>query len=163
MISQEHNKKTLQAKVKAFFQGYLWKKTLTFLFFLLLAFGFWILQSLQRPFETGIDVPIRYINIPKEIVLDNNIPTGIRITIRDKGTSLLKYTIGKKRHEGIEIDLKNIDLKKSAYTVFAKELATKISNNLSANTSLVSGIPDFLEIKYQALQKKKLHWKQKQG
>ena len=156
MISQEHNKKNLQAKVKAFFQSYLWKKTLTFLFFLSLAFGFWMLQSLQRPFEIGIDVPIHYINIPKEIVLDNNAPTEIKVTIRDKGTTLLKYTVGKKKHEGIEIDLEKINLKKSTYTIFAKELATKISNYLPTNAILVSGIPDFLNIEYQALQKKKL-------
>ena len=156
MISQKLNSKDLQAKVKAFFQGYLWKKILTFLFFLLLAFGFWMLQSLQRPFEIGFPVPVYYTNIPKEIVLSNNIPAEVKITIRNKGTSLLKYTIGKKKHEALEISLEKIDRKKSVYTVSSKELTAKVSNYLSSNAILVSCVPDFLNIEYQSLQKKAL-------
>ena len=126
------------------------------MFFLVLAFGFWLLQSLQQPFERGIVIPIHYINIPKEVVLNNDAPTEIKVTIRDKGTALLKYTVGKKKHEPLEIDLEKIDLKKSVYTISSKDLATKISNYLSPNTVFVSSIPDFLNIEYQSLQKKKL-------
>ena len=154
MTSQKHNNKDLEIKVKAFFQGYLWKKILTFLFFLLLAFGFWILQSLQQPFEIGINVPIHYTNIPKEIILDNDVPTEIKVTLKDRGSALLKYTVGKKKYEKLEIDLAQIDQKKSAYIVSSKELATKISNYLSSNATLISSVPDFLTIEYQSLQKK---------
>jgi len=34
-----------------FFQGPAWKETLTFLFFLLLAFCFWLLQALQQKYR----------------------------------------------------------------------------------------------------------------
>jgi len=156
MTSQKHNNKDLGTKVKAFFQGYLWKKILTFLFFLLLAFGFWILQSLQQPFEMGFTVPIRYTNIPKEIILNNDIPAEIKVTVKDKGSALLKYTVGKKKYEKLEIDLAQIDPKKSVYIVSSKELATKISDYLSSNATLVSSVPDFLTIEYQSLQKKEL-------
>jgi len=154
MTSQKHNNKDLGTKVKTFFQGNLWKKILTFLFFLLLAFGFWILQSLQQPFEMGIDVPVHYTNIPKGIILNNNVPAEIKVTVKDKGAALLKYTVGKKKYEKLEIDLAQIDLKKSVYTVSSKELATEISNYLSSNAILVSSVPDFLTVEYQALQKK---------
>ena len=156
MISQKFNSKDLQAKVKAFFQGYPWKKTLTFLFFLLLAFGFWLLQSLQQPFERVIVIPIHYTNIPNEIVLNNNVPAEIKVTVRDKGTALLKYTVSKKRYEELEINLEKIDRKKSVYIVSSKELVTEISNYLLPNATLVSSVPDFLNIEYQSLQKKEL-------
>ena len=156
MISQKHNNNDLQAKVRAFFQGDLWKKTLTFLFFLLLAFVFWLLQSLQQPVEKGIVIPVHYTNIPNEIVLNNNVPTEIKLTVREKGVSLLKYIFGKKKHEILEIDLEKIDLKKSIYTVTSNELTVKISNRLSPNATLISHVPDFLNIEYQPLQKKTL-------
>ena len=153
MTSQKHNNKDLRTKVKAFFQGYLWKKTLTFLFFLLLAFGFWLLQSLQQPFEMGVIIPVHYTNIPKDIVL-NNAPVELKVTARDKGAAFLKYTIGKKKHEKLEIDLDQIDRKKSVFTVSSTELATKISNYLSSNATLISSVPDFLTVEYQTLQKR---------
>jgi len=154
MTSQKHNNKDFPTKVKAFFQGYLWKKTLTFLFFLLLAFVFWMLQSLQQPVEKGIVISVRYTNVPKEIVLNDNTPAEILVTVRDKGSSLLKYIVGKKKHEAIEIDLEKIDQKNTVYIVSSNELAVKISNYLSPNTTLISHVPDFLNIEYQSLQKK---------
>ncbi len=156
MISKQQNNKKIQTKVKAFFRGTAWKKTLTFLFFLLLAFGFWLLQALQQPFEKEIHVSVHYENIPTEIVLNKDVPTEIKVKVRDKGTSLLRYSIGKKKQEFLTVDLAMVDLKKSSYTVSKKELETKVSNYLSPNAILISYLPDVLNIKYQSLQKKNL-------
>ena len=156
MIFKQHNSKNLQKEVKAFFHGITWKKTLTFLFFLLLAFGFWLLQVLQEPVEKEMFVTIHYKNIPQGVVLDNNVPTEIKIKIRDKGTSHLRYTVGKKENKFLEIDLENIDLKKSLYTISSKEMDSWISNYLSATTTLISFSPDILNIGYRPLEKKEL-------
>ena len=156
MIFKLHNGRNWQKKVKIFFQGPAWKKTLTFLFFLLLAFGFWLLQALQQPFEKVIPIPIHYQNIPNEIILDNDVPTEIVAKIRDKGASVLKYTIGKRKHKSLDIDLESIDTKNVLYTISKKTLEAKISSSLAPYTSLISFTPDILDIKYQPLQKKEL-------
>ncbi len=143
-------------KVKAFFQGTAWKKVLTFLFFLSLSFGFWILQTLQQTFEKRILLPIHYQNIPSQIVLDNDIPSNILIRIKGKGTLLLKYTLGLKKQDDLEIDLKDIDLKKSSYTISKTDLESMIYKRLFSAVSLISCTPDMLHITYQPLEKKEV-------
>jgi len=156
MTSKLHNKKSFQAKVKISFQGLTWKKTLTFLFFLLLAFVFWLLQALQQSLETEVSIPIHYQNIPLEVNLANDTPTVIKIKIKNRGTSILQYTVGRKKNESLDVDLSSINKKNSSYTISKKDLEAMISSYLASGTTLISFTPDILDIKYQILQTKEL-------
>ena len=156
MIFKLHNYKEFDKKVKVFFQGTAWKRTLTFLFFLSLSFGFWLLQALQQSFETKVLVPIQYKNIPTGIVLDNDIPSDILIRIKGKGTLLWRYTMGVRNKEALEINLEDIDLKKSSYTISKADLESMIHEHLSSTVTLVSWSPDILNITYQPLERKEL-------
>ena len=59
--------KSIQAKTKAFFHGDRWKEVLVFFFFALLAFGFWLLQSLQQEYEIELVFPVKYKNVPADL------------------------------------------------------------------------------------------------
>ena len=62
--------KSIQAKTKAFFHGDRWKEVLVFFFFALLAFGFWLLQSLQQEYEIELVFPVKYKNVPADIAFN---------------------------------------------------------------------------------------------
>ena len=156
MIFKQDNYKKINEKVKAFFQGPAWKKTLTFLFFLLLSFGFWFLQALQQPFEIEVTIPVQFKNIPSEIILDNETSPEITAKIRGKGTLLLKYTLWNKKNLALDVDLEDIDLKKTSYTISKRDLESRVSGYFSSTASLLSCNPDFLDITYQPIQKKEL-------
>lgn len=156
MIFRQQDNKINQGDVKVSSRKDKWKKTLTFLLFLFLALGFWLLQTLQQPFEIRIPVLVNYKNVPHEIVLDSGIPRKIFIKVSDKGTSLLQYTFGQKKNEEIEIDLQNIDLKKSRYVVTRENLEQLIRKSLLSTTSLLEFHPDLLTVSYSGLQKKEL-------
>ena len=52
--------KSLNKQAKAYFHGDQWKAALVFCFFVLLAFGFWFLQSLQQEYEISLTFPVKY-------------------------------------------------------------------------------------------------------
>ena len=98
--------KSIQAKTKAFFHGDKWKEALVFFFFALLAFGFWLLQSLQQEYEIELVFPVKYKNVPADIAF--NVPEVETITakVKDKGSVLLNYTFGRS-FAPIEVNMKN--------------------------------------------------------
>ena len=64
-----HRFQTAREEINRFFHGEKWKEMLIFSLFILLAFGFWLLQSLQRDYEMEIRFPIEYDDIPSNIAL----------------------------------------------------------------------------------------------
>ena len=74
--------KSIQAKTKAFFHGDRWKEVLVFFFFALLAFGFWLLQSLQQEYEIELVFPVKYKNVPADIAF--NAPEVETITAKTR-------------------------------------------------------------------------------
>ena len=46
------------------------RDVVVFAFFLFLSFGFWYLNSLGKEIEADIRYPVKYINIPKDRVID---------------------------------------------------------------------------------------------
>ena len=144
----------LKEKVKAFFKGQTWEKVLTFSFFLILSFGFWLLQHLQQKFEIDFFIPINYTNTPSDIILED-FPKEMNVRISDKGTSLLNYYIGKE-YNPVDIDLKNINLTQGVYNVSKLTLEQEISKRLVSSTSLVSFFPESIQIHYAPLKEKEV-------
>lgn len=67
---------------------------LVFIIFLSIASIFWLLSNLNNEIEENIEIPIEIIEIPDSITILNEIPTSISVTIKEKGTSIIKYMIG---------------------------------------------------------------------
>jgi YbbR domain-containing protein len=153
MTTRQQNKKEGKEKVKAFFHGNTWRKILAFSFFLLIAFGFWVLQYLQQRFETSIVVPLNYRNVPEQIALNPGLPQEISLRIADKGTALLNYTLSQKI-TSVDIDLEKINPVRSTYSISGIALEKEITKYLLASTSLVGYTPDKIEVKYNPQKKK---------
>lgn len=153
MTTRLQNKKDGKGKVKDFFQGKIWKKILAFSFFLLIAFGFWVLQYLQQRFEISLVVPLNYKNVPEQVALNPGLPQEISLRIADKGTILLNYTLSRKV-TSIDIDLNKINPGKSYYSISGIALEKEITKRLPASTSLVGYTPDKIEIKYNSQKEK---------
>ena len=54
-----------QPKAEAYFSTLPWKNILFFLFFLVMAFIFWLMLFFQKENVEGIPIPLKYTNIPK--------------------------------------------------------------------------------------------------
>lgn len=119
----------------------------TFLFFLVLSAGFWVFQSLSETYEKEFDVPLELRGVPAGVVFTSDIPSSVRVTLRDKGTALANYYYGDK--------LPHLILDFSAYAngdgrvrILSGELIRQLRGSLAQSTSIVSLKPDTLMLYY---------------
>lgn len=132
-----------------------WKEALVFFAFVLLALGFWLLQSLQQEYEIEVAIPVRYKNVPNDIAFDGHIPEKINARVKDKGSVLLNYTFGR-GFAPIEINMKAIEGKSGDTTISKRKIENDILKQLLNTTTLTDYIPHQIEIGYSKRKQKQI-------
>ena len=139
----------LQAGV--FFHRQQWKEFIIFLFFLLLAFVFWLLHSLQEDAERRFDLALRYKNIPDEWMLSDDNPQTISVILKDKGISLLYY-YWNKRFFSIDIPVSDLQqISDTSLLIPNRMLEQGLAKQLITSTAIISFEPDELKFRYDIL------------
>lgn len=154
MIPRENNTDE-KTKIKVFFHKKKWRETLVFCFFLVLAVGFWLLESLQGESEITVDIPLLYKNVPSQIAFNQTPPEKIKVVLKDKGTVLIGYLFGEKIIP-LDIDLSSLNIEKNTYTVSDDYLSKEIRKKLMTTTGLQTYSPSELLIRYDVLKQKKV-------
>ena len=67
------------------------KEFLIFLFFLALSGAFWLLMTLNETMEREFKIPMRLTGVPGNAVITGELPDTVRVTVRDKGFTLVTY------------------------------------------------------------------------
>ena len=67
------------------------KEFLIFLFFLALSGAFWLLMTLNETMEREFKIPMRLSGVPRNAVVTGELPDTVRVTVRDKGFTLVTY------------------------------------------------------------------------
>jgi Uncharacterized protein conserved in bacteria len=153
-LDRQRQFKSIWKMIKAFSPRLEWRETLIFLFFILLALSFWLLQNLQQEYEIEIFIPVKYINIPDEMASAESQPQEIVAKIRDKGTVLLNYN-WLRSFNPVEVDLDNIKNERSMQ-VTGRTIEASISKQLLSTTSLLNIEPQTLTIEYAELKNKEV-------
>ncbi|MBO7506892.1 MAG: YbbR-like domain-containing protein [Paludibacteraceae bacterium] len=78
-----------------------------FLIFLVISTVLWAMQALQKDYEATVEVPINYVNLPKDYIVTNELPTHIRLTLEGKGSNLVRYRIGNSLGP-IQVDMEEV-------------------------------------------------------
>lgn len=128
----------LSAKSREFF---------VFLCFFFIAAGFWLLQTLNNDYETEFSIPVRLRNVPENVVITSEPVSEVRVRVRDKGTVLLNYMLGKNFYPVI-LDFKNYTNMGNHVQVQTSQVQKWITGQLNASTVLLSMKPDTLEYYY---------------
>lgn len=129
---------------------------LTFVFFLLLSFIFWYLNSLGKNIESNVRYPLRYINIPKERVLAGDLPSKLDIALRGPGYSILKLKLADSRTP-VVLDMSIISYRRVpgsrtlSYFILTSGLIPKLRNQLRSECDIVSISPDTLFFTYDRI------------
>ncbi len=113
------------------------KEFLVFLFFLSVSAAFWFLSSLNETYEKEVKVPVEIVDVPQNIVITEGLPDSIRVTLKDKGFNLFKYTVNE--------DIRPIRLSFLLYTksqskgsVTPSEIQKIIKPRLNESTTILS-------------------------
>lgn len=131
------------------------KESLVFLFFVLVSFGFWLLQTLDNTYQTEFKIPLRLKNIPKNIILTSDLPDEIKVKVEDRGTVLLNYMLGRSFFP-ISFDFKDYQHGGSHVRISSLELQKKIASQLNVSTKLISIRPDTLDFIFTRGKAKKI-------
>ena len=67
------------------------KEFLIFLFFLALSGAFWLMMTLNETMEREFKIPVRLSGVPRNAVITGELPDTVRVTVRDKGFTLVTY------------------------------------------------------------------------
>lgn len=147
--------KSAPKKIKAFLNRQRWNQALIFFFFILLSLGFWMLQSLQQDYEIELSFPVRYKNVPPEMVFTPQLPKQIRVKVKDKGSVLLNYTFGR-QFIPIDIEFKDLNPAGGEFKVPAKTIQSDILKQLLSTTVVEGTDPAGLTLKYAPRAKKEI-------
>lgn len=129
------------------------KDLLVFLVFVFISTALWMLHASRKDYETVVQIPVSYENIPKDIILTNALPKQLRITIVGRGTNLANYRFGKD-FDPIQIDM--TDIKKSTNILATNSLKPALQKQIKQETQIIRIYPDSIYFKYEHLQSKKV-------
>ena len=134
-------------KIRHFLLILLSKEFLVFLFFLFISGIFWLLMSLNETFEKEVVIPLRMTNIPKNVVVINDISPTLKVTLRDKGYTIGGYLYGDILRP-IIIDFTDYANGKGFGSVSMSDIQKQIYQQLYKSTKIVSIKPDKLDFYY---------------
>lgn len=137
----------LSKRIKDFLLSEKSREFLIFLFFFLIAGGFWLIQTLNNDYETEFSIPVRMKDVPNDVVLTSEPPSELRIRVKDKGTVLLNYMLGKSFFP-VNLSFPDYRGRNNHVKIYASEFEKKILSQLNASSKILSIKPDTLDYIY---------------
>lgn len=131
------------------------KEILIFLFFLALAGIFWLLTTLNESYEQEIRIPVRFSNVPRDVVLTSGDADTLRFNVRDKGISLVTYLYSTVR-QPLVIDFRRYAQPNGSGTVPSADLLRLLARRLPASATPLSVKPEYEVFYYNYGEKKKV-------
>ncbi len=141
--------------VRRFLFGWANREFLIFLFYLAMAGIFWLLMTLNDGYDQEIKVPVRFVNVPGNVVLTSGETDTLRFTVHDKGISLITY-LYKKEQTPITIDFRRFDRTNGTGLVPASDLLKLMAATLPASAKAVAVKPEALLFYYNNGERKKV-------
>ena len=137
----------LSKRIKDFLLSDKSREFLIFLFFFLIAGGFWLLQTLNNDYEAEFSIPVRIKDLPNNVVLTSEPASELRVRVKDKGTVLLNYMLGK---SFFPVNLSFLDNKgkNNHVKIGAADLEKSILSQLNVSSKILSIKPDTIDYIY---------------
>lgn len=154
-MSDTNDKEILSQQVRVFFKNIPWKKTLTFLFFILLSCIFWMMRIYGEKFDFTVNIPVKYVNMPDSIVFEDELPLVFEARIRDNGYSIFRYYFTK-QSDSLVIDVRDMVRSSQDRNIQGSIFEQFVRTKLFQSSDLLSYSPTRLSYTYALLFSKKL-------
>lgn len=125
------------------------RNVVVFIFFLLLSFLFWYLNSLGKDQEIDIRYPVKYINLPKNREFAEELPARLDLYLKGPGYSILRLKYSGNRAPAVidfsKVSYKRVtDSKSTDYYFVTSAFIQDISAQLKSECTITSIKPDTL-------------------
>lgn len=119
------------------------REFLVFLLFLLVAFIFWYLMTMNHEYEMTYTVKLELKHVPDNVVLTEPLPEEMKVVLRDQGDKLVEY---KARGKMKSLNLDYRQYAPMGHTaIYGAELNKLLSTKLASSTQIVSTSLDTLQ------------------
>jgi hypothetical protein len=121
-----------------------------FVFFFLVAAGFWLLQTLNAEYEADFTYPVKLRGVPKDVIITSEPTSELHVRLRDRGTVLFNYLLTKKKYP---VNIEFADYKAgdgNHVRILSSSLEKKLLAQLNVSTRVISFTPDTLDFIYAA-------------
>lgn len=125
------------------------KDLLVFTFFLLLSTSLWILQALRKMGEDTIEVPLKYVDLPKDYVVTSDLPDHVKLTLEGRGTDLVRLKWG--TIDTLELDM--TEIAKGKKTISTTAYLSQIQKRY-AETQIKRIYPESISVTIEKQKKK---------
>lgn len=109
--------------------------------------GFWFVMALNETYEKEIAVPVSLVDVPDNIIITESLPDSVRMTIRDKGYSLMPYFYGDMIEE-VRLSFSSYAKGNGYGSVSVAELQKNLQRMLYTSTKIVSVKAERMEFYY---------------
>lgn len=123
------------------------KSFLTFLFFLTLSTAFWCFEAFKETSTVEIEVPLRLTNVPENVVVSTELPENVRVTLRDRNSSLFSYRYFRRPRPAV-VDFSAYANPSCYVRIPQEDVKRSVMRNFESTTELISLLPDTLEYFY---------------
>lgn len=146
---------TTSKKIKSFLLSAKSREFLIFLFFLIVAGGFWLLQTLDNEYESELILPVKLRGVPENVVITSEPLHEVHVKVKDRGTALLNYKL-RSRFLPLVIEFEDYQKHGTHVKIHTSDFERKIQSQLSISTRLLSIVPDTLDFVYTNGKSKKV-------
>lgn len=120
------------------------KEFLVFLFFLLVAFVFWYLMTMNHEYEMAYTVKTELKNVPDNVLLTETLPREVEVVLKDKGDKLVEYK-ARGKMKSLTVDYNQYAHAMGRTAIYGAELDRLLGARLASSTQIVSVVPDTLQ------------------
>lgn len=123
------------------------KEFLIFIFFVIISSTYWLMSVLNDTMERDINVPVRIVGVPKNVIIIGDTLTELRVTVRDKGFVIANYIYGEQMGE-VNFVFSTFAKSKEHLTITSADIIKQLQTVLSTSTKIVAIKPDHLDLEY---------------
>ena len=131
------------------------KQFLVFIFFLILSAAFWMFMTLNETYEHEIKIPVRIVNVPKNVVLTSPSVDTVRVMVRDRGWVIMSYMYGEKKRM-VRMNYKSYDRGNGGGIVSTSDLRRAVEQQMESSSKVTAVKPEKLEFFYNNGERKRV-------
>ena len=120
------------------------REFLVFLLFLLAAFIFWYLTTMNQEYEMTYTTKLELKNVPENMIITEPLPKDMKVVLKDKGDKLVEYK-ARGKMKSLVLDYRQHPNRMGRTAIYGTELNRLLSEGLAPSTQIISISLDTLQ------------------
>lgn len=122
------------------------REIIHYLLFVLLAAVFWVFQAANEIYEQELEVPLEIANVPSNVVITSELPSSVRVKVKNKGIALFPYVYGRQSLPKLVVDFNEYRHTNGHVRILTSEIVEPVI--AARNFTFLGVSPDTLEFYY---------------